>query len=421
MKFGIWYSESEIHTMKFETYLAFRYFKGTRKGARFLSFIKIMAITGVAIGSAGLLIALSIVHGFKSTINDKILGFAPHITITTYTDQPIYRADTLLTFSQRFEEVESSQIISEGQVMIQSKDGITGTILKGLSDPSIQNLGEYVISGSFDLSVQQSGLPGIVLGEQIVQLLEADLGSVITVYTIKGAPSIVNSPEIQQFELTGVYQTGIDIFDGLYAMCDFEYTTDLFALEGRWGHGLEIKISDSDELMDVYQRMDDLLPFPYLLEPINYKYGNIFEWVELQENMIPLVISVMIIVAAFNLIGAVLMMVLERTRDIGILKTIGGRSALIRRVFLLEGVMVATIGLIIGIAISLLFAYLQSTYHLIPLSEENYYMSYAPVEPHLFDFILTTVITLILCALASWIPARIAAKTDPLKVIAYGR
>ena len=129
----------------------------------------------------------------------------------------------------------------------------------------------------------------------------------------------------------------------------------------------------------------------------------------------------MIIVAAFNLIGAVLMMVLERTRDIGVLKTIGGRSSLIRRVFLIEGVMVATIGLVIGVAISLLFAYLQATYHIIPLSEENYYMSYAPVEPHLFDFLITTIVTLVLCALASWIPARIAAKTDPLKVIAYGR
>lgn len=137
--------------------------------------------------------------------------------------------------------------------------------------------------------------------------------------------------------------------------------------------------------------------------------------------MIPLVISVMIIVAAFNLIGAVLMMVLERTKDIGILKTIGGKSTLIRKVFLLEGVMVAGIGLLIGISITLIFAYLQLEYQIIPLSEENYYMSYAPVELRFFDFVITSVITITLCALASWLPARIAAKTDPLKVIAFGR
>ena len=110
--------------MNFETYLAVRYFKGTRKGARFLSFIKLMAIAGVAIGSAGLLIALSIVHGFKTTINEKILGFASHITVTTFTDQPIYRADTLETFLTGFEEIESLQIVTEGQVMIQTKKEI---------------------------------------------------------------------------------------------------------------------------------------------------------------------------------------------------------------------------------------------------------------------------------------------------------
>ena len=255
----------------------------------------------------------------------------------------------------------------------------------------------------------------------MVQLLQAELGSVITIYTINGAPSMVNSPEIQQFRLTGIYQTGIDLFDGLYAVCDREFTLQLFGLSEKEGHNIELKLKNTAEINAFDEVLDEALPFPYFQQNINNKYGNIFAWVELQENMIPLVISVMIIVAAFNLIGAVLMMVLERTRDIGILKTIGGKSGLIRRVFLLEGVMVAGIGLLFGIVISLLFAWLQLEYHIIPLSEENYYMSYAPVQPHLLDFIITSVVTITLCALASWLPARVAAKTDPLKVIAYGR
>jgi lipoprotein-releasing system permease protein len=129
----------------------------------------------------------------------------------------------------------------------------------------------------------------------------------------------------------------------------------------------------------------------------------------------------MVIVAAFNLIGTVLMMVLERIRDIGILKTIGARSSAIRQIFLLEGLFVAISGLIAGIGISLLFYWLQITYAIIPLSEENYYMSTAPVEPHLLDFVIVGAVTLILCALASWIPARVAAKTDPVRVLAFGK
>src|SRR5699024_12255910 len=115
------------------------------------------------------------------------------------------------------------------------------------------------------------------------------------------------------------------------------------------------------------------------------------------------------------------MMLLGRTVDIIILKTMGESDESMRRIFLLEGLFVAVMVLIIRIAVSLLFAWLQSTYHIIPLSEENYYMAYAPTEPHGLDFFIVTVVTLLLCTLSSYLPARIAARTNPLQVIAYGR
>tara|TARA_R110000868_G_scaffold37111_1_gene131275 strand:+ start:11201 stop:12346 length:1146 start_codon:yes stop_codon:yes gene_type:complete len=381
-----------------------------------------MSITGVAIGSAGLLIALSIVHGFKSTINDKVLGFAPHLLITTYSDAPLFRADTVMTLLDQFDEIESKQIINQGQVMIQTKDGVTGTELKGVdTNVEVSNLKSYMFDGEYNLGKAEDNYPGIVIGSKLAQTIQASVGSIITVYTITGSPSLANSPEIQQFVLTGIFRTGIDFFDGIYAVVDREYTNELFGLEENQGHGIEIKLKDSQQIIAFDETLDEVLPFPYYKQPIQERYGNIFAWVELQEQMIPLVISVMIIVAAFNLIGTILMMVLERTRDIGILKTIGSKSSTIRKIFLLEGLMVASIGLIIGIGLSLIFAWLQLEYHIIPLSEENYYMSYAPVEPHLLDFVITSIVTIVLCALASWLPARIAAKTDPLKVISYGR
>lgn len=408
--------------MKFESYLALRYFKGNRKGARFLSFIKSMAITGVAIGSAGLLIALSVVHGFKSTIHDKILGFAPHITITTYAGIPINRADTVFTHLDQFDEIESRQIVTSGQVMIQTRDAASGTVLKGIDgSQDFSGLATYVQEGEYDLSVDQDGFPGIVIGHKLATQIDAEIGSIITVYTTNGIPSLGNSPEIEQFQLTGIFQTGIDLFDAVYAVSDISHTLPLFGLTSPQAHAVEIKLKDADQIATFDQMIDGHFPFPYYEQPLEEIYGNIFAWVQMQENIIPLVISVMIIVAAFNLIGAILMMVLERTRDIGILKTMGSRSSIIRKVFLMEGLLVAGAGLFIGIIISLLFAWLQSEYHIIPLSEENYYMSYAPVEPHLFDFVVTTITTFVLCALASWLPARIAAKTDPLKVISYGR
>ena len=408
--------------MSFEWYLALRYFKGTRKGARFLSFIKVMSITGVAIGSAGLLIALSIVHGFKSTINEKVLGFAPHFTIVTYANPYIERADTLVSYLQSFPEVENVQPAIEGQVMIQTSEEVSGTILKGVSvDGGVSKLHEYVTDGTFDLRKQPNGMPGVVIGAKLARQLSAKVGDIITVFTVDGAPSLVNSPEIQQFQLTGIYQTGIDQFDNVYALVERFYVRKLFKLSENQAQGIELQIKDLKKIDEFEATLNEKINFPYFVESIFTKFANIFAWIELQENMIPLVISVMIIVAAFNLIGTVLMMILERTRDIGILKTIGSRASIVQRIFLLEGILVSIVGLIIGMGISLLFAFLQLKYQIIPLSEENYYMSYAPVEPHAIDFLIVTVVTVVLCGLASWVPARVAAKMDPLKVISYGR
>lgn len=408
--------------MKFEWYLALRYFKGSRKNSGFLSFIKYISIAGIAIGSAGLLIALSIVHGFKSTINDKILDFAPHISVVTYTGQPIQRADTLFAHLDRYPEIQNKQPIIQGQVMIQTRNQVTGTTLKGvdLEQPDF-GVGNYIAQGEFLLEEDSTGMPGIVIGQAMAEELQASIGSVLTIYTIDGVPSLINSPDIKQFRLTGIYETGIDLFDDVYVMADREQVRQLFGYSANQADAIEIRLEDDSAILSFRDKLDKSVTFPYFNEPIYAVFGNIFEWVELQENIIPLVISGMIIVAAFNLIGAILMMVLERTRDIGVLKTIGSKSKMIRRIFMYEGLIVAGVGLLIGIAISMIFWFLQANYQLISLSQENYYMSFVPVEPHLLDFLIVMAVTIFLSALASWFPARIAANTDPVKVISFGR
>lgn len=408
--------------MNFTWYIAGRYFKGGNRKSRFLSFIKIMAVAGVAIGSAGLLIALSIVHGFKSTINEKIVGFAPHVTVASYMSDPILRSDTLQTHINNIPGVSESQPVVIGQVMIQSVNDISGTLIKGVSEGGdVTQLRTYITTGEYDLSIQDSGLPGIILGSNLARTIGANIGSRVTVYALDGMPSPFNTPEIKQFTLTGIYQTGIARFDDNFALVNIESTRTLFDMGQLHATILEVNVTDPKQIRAVYADIRDNTGFPYITESIYQRYRNIFAWVDLQEETIPFVISVMVIVAAFNLIGTVLMMVLERVRDIGILKTIGAKSKTIRRVFLLEGLFVAGVGLLIGFAISILFYWLQVTYQIIPLSEQNYYMSYAPVEPHLTDFFIVGALTIFLCALASCLPARFAAKTDPVKVLTFGK
>lgn len=408
--------------MKFTWYIAGRYFRGTNRESRFLSFIKIMAITGVAVGAAGLLIALSIVHGFKSVINEKILGFAPHVTIHVFQGAPIQRADTLETYVLNLPGVQEVQSTIVGHIMIQGNADVSGSAIKGVPERGdVTQLREFISEGSYQLGMTDSGMPGIIIGRALARTIGAEVGDRITVYALDGLPSPLNTPEIRQFTLTGIYSTGMGRFDDNFALTDIQSVrrlTDLGTLEANF---MDIQAADINEIRSVYTAVRNGTQFPFVTENIYQNYRNIFAWVDLQEETIPFVIAVMIIVAAFNLIGTVLMMVLERTKDIGILKTIGAKSKSIRKIFLLEGLFVAISGLIIGIGISLLFYWLQINYQIIPLSEENYYMSTAPVEPHLLDFLIVSVVTIVLCTLASWLPARIAANTDPVKVLSFGK
>lgn len=381
-----------------------------------------MAITGVTVGSAGLLIALSITHGFKSKIHNKVLGFAPDITITKFTNEPIFRTDTLLTYLQQYPAIARAQPVVTGQAMIQSSDEVTGAFFKGVSKSGgVTQLQNYIIKGRFDLTADSTGLPGIVIGSDLANALQTHIGDVLTTYTVTGIPSPLSSPEIQQFRLTGIYETGIGRFDKGLAIVARKYAKQLFTMPGLYSSKIVIEVKDKSSVKAFEDKLASQLPVPYFSLNIYEKYQSIFTWIKLQEQTIPFIIGVMIIVAAFNLIGTILMMVLERTRDIGILKTMGAQSKKIRTIFLLEGIFVAVVGLTIGIGLSVLFAWLQSSFQLIPLSQENYFMKYVPVEPHGLDFAIVIGLTLLLSALASWLPARIASKTDPLKVIAYGR
>lgn len=409
--------------MNFEWFIAKRYFRSSRKDASFLSFIKFMAIAGVAIGSAGLLIALSVVQGFKHVIEEKILGFGTHFTIETYSDMPVYRADTLITWINTIPDIEQVQAVVYGQGMVQAGERVEGTFLKGVPDVDgdLSDIRTYITQGTYDLTVQTSGKYGIVMGERLARNLNAVVGQTIAVYTVQGTPSPSNLPEIKQFELTGVYQTGIDRFDDVFALIGIQHASDLFGLTPPAATMIDIRVNSIENIPSVNILLLERIDFPYYVQSIYQRYSNIFAWINLQAQTIPLVIGVLVIVAAFNLIGTILMMVLERVKDIGILKTIGTPDRKIRNIFLLEGLFVGVIGLGVGILLAASFNFIQAEYALIPLSEDNYYMATAPVYPRLRDFVLVSVITLSLCLTASWIPARFASRTNPLQVTNFGK
>lgn len=381
-----------------------------------------MAVLGVAIGSAGLLISLSVVHGFKSVIETKILGFGTHISVETFASMPIYRADTLVTWLQQVPDIESIQPVVYGQGMVQSGQQVEGSFVKGVpaEQGDLSDIRQYIVHGSYDLQADSAGIHGLIMGSRLARNLDARVNDPVFIYAIKGIPSASNLPQIQKFRLTGIYQTGIEQFDDVLVLIPLDQSRRLFGMQDPAASQIDIRVSSVSKIREVDRFLDEFIDFPYVNISLFTRYNNIFAWVNLQEQTIPLVIAVMIIVAAFNLIGTVLMMVLERVRDIGALKTLGCTDSQIRNIFIIEGMLVGAIGLIIGIIISLLFIYLQSAYGIIPLSEENYYMNTAPVDPYISDFVLVSIVTLFLCFIASWIPARVASRLNPIEVSKFG-
>jgi len=420
-------------------FIAKRYFNAKRQNGRFLSFIRIMAIGGIAIGAAGLLIALSVVHGFKSVINDKITGFGPEIVIKTYSDLPIFKTDTLLTFLLKSPEIETVQAAVQTQAMIQSGNRVEGVLLKGLeSTDNVTDLPNYIREGTYIdfLSNENSHrarkkiesgfsdhseVTPIIIGTRLRKELSTNLQKSVFIYSIKGVPSKSNLPDIKKAQIQGVYEIGIDKFDTGIAVAPIAWVRKLMNYSVDQSDQILIKTKKGTNLRAFNAWLNDQLLYPLHTESVLETYSPIFAWVNLQEQTIPVVIGVMIIVAAFNLIGTILMMILERTKDIGILKTMGANDSTIKLIFLLQGSLITLTGLIIGISISLLFYWLQSQFSIITLPQENYYMSTAPVEPHLIDFVLVTCVTFTLSWLASYIPSRVASRINPLKVIAFGK
>ena len=294
-----------------------------------------------------------------------------------------------------------------------------------LEDPSIAPyISSYRSNTKNTAQSSFSSINNLILGQDIAQSLGVSIGDRIIVYSVsdKSTQDTFGSPELKQFEISHIYNTGIEFFDSQYALADAEIVRKLLSIPFPQAQDLELRIQEPtlNSIGEFDRLLEQRINFPYFSETIENRYGNLFAWVELQENIIPLVIGVMILVAAFNLIGAILMMVLERTQDIGVLRTLGATQQQIQRIFLVEGLWVAILGLIIGMGISLAFIFVQSEFELIRLSEENYYMSVAPVSPHLLDFLVVPLVTIALCTLASWIPARIGARFDPLYAIKLG-
>lgn len=413
--------------------MAWRYLRGAESGREdggrgFLRFVVYVSIGGVAVGVAALLLALAIVRGFSSEIEKKIVGFGAHVQVESYLNAPLDGAGRLERALADLPHVQAvAPTVIDFALLRRSHTEIDGVALWGVRTPP-PYLEEQLTAGRFRFAPDSSGHPGAVLGKAMAQRLNLDVGDVVTVFSMPGdaEPSDaegegagVQSPRVKQFHVAGLYETSLSDFDDLYVFTRLDAARALAGFSPDEVTRLDLTLDRAQRADSVAALVQDRFDFPVGAVTIFQAFSGLFAWVNLQQSIIPLVLGVIIVVAAFNIIGALLMLTVEKTREMGVLSSLGASPKRIRRLFVGLGLLIGTVGTAIGASLALVLALLQQRYELIPLPAEAYYMTSAPVELHALDFVLVSVVAVLLCAAASYVPARVAARIDPVRAIRF--
>lgn len=405
--------------MKLPLYISRRYTR-SKKDSKFISLISTIAIIGISLGVAILIIALSILKGFEETLTNKLIAFDAHIQISSYKGiLPDYKLEMDNLKNLLTDNLEDINPFAAKLAIISSKAQKEGVTIKGIlpDNNSLQikdNLveGEYLLNGN--------DIPSIIIGRKLANKLLVSVGDAVTVFALPKdeAPSQDNYPNIQKFVVTGIFESGMAEYDDLNSYVTIEAAQRLFNL-GSNIMGYDIKLKDMAKADSLTEHLNSSLKYPYAARSIFQIHRNIFTWIELQKKPIPLVLALIILVAVFNVVATIFMIVIEKTNAVGIFKSLGASSTQIIGIFILQGIYLGLTGIVIGNIFAFVIMEAQLQLNLISLPSSVYFMSSVPILLEAETFFGVSLVTLILCALASLLPSYIASKIQPISALRF--
>jgi lipoprotein-releasing system permease protein len=402
--------------MTFEWFIAKRYMRAQRRNG-FLSFITNFAILGIALGTAALIITLAVLDGFEREIKTKVVEFTAHIEVQGFQNLTLpYDNSSIQRMMKKNSNIAVVSPYAAKEGMIRSKEGVDGIFLKGI-DPSFDGIAprQHLVKGMF-LSAQGKSHQ-VVIGKKLATRLNVDVGDKLVLFVLPKNGQ--TRPKAMQFELAGIYESGMAEFDDVYAYTTLSDAQNFFQF-GNDISGYDILVRDINEVDETAKQLQEQLGYPHYARTVFQLYHNLFSWVELQKKMSPILLGLIIIVATINIIGTLLMYVLEKTRAIGILKSLGARPGVIKKIFILQGLGISTIGIVLGNMVAYLFCMMQIQFKVITLPSEIYYMNSAPIMLRPEIFLIVTVIAYFLCLLTTILPARAAAALHPVDTLRFG-
>lgn len=398
----------------------------SRSHNRFVSFITLFAVIGLAIGTMALLITVSILNGFQKKIAQNVSNFTANVEIRGFENVPLPDYQAALRKIESHNNVKSVSPFVSHEAMIRvhrthrvnapSTDGI---LLKGIL-PKYDNsdLRNEIRFGKYDLSNSGNMAP-LLIGRKLARKLEVQVGDTVFIFGIEGLPSPLNPPKVLSFLVTGIYETGMSQYDDIYGYTNLKSASYLFGMPANSVSGFDVMVDNLDTVGETSHDLELALGYPYYPRTMYQMYRNLFAWIELQKKPIPIVIALIIIVAAINIVGTLLMIVIEKMNEVGVLKTLGATRRAITRIFLIQGAFIGAAGTLIGSGLAYIMLEIQKRYSLIHIPGDVYFMNTVPVSIHASDFLLIGGIAFVLSLLASYLPARTASGFDPLESVRY--
>jgi len=408
--------------LPFEVFLGLRYLRARGHRANLSLFVWI-GVGGVFLGVSALIVVLAVMTGFQDGIREKIIAANPHVLVLEPGGRGVADGPALARRVGPLPGVKSATPYVLQQALFTSRSGgATGGLLRGvdLDSPAVRaSLGSQVRVGKLDPLLRTEGEPAILLGRELARSLGAVPGDYVTVISPQGAMTAVGLvPKMRRFAVAGLVEVGMYEYDASLAYTSLRAAQEFAGLGDRVS-GIEVKLDDPFQARAMARQLATMLDAGYWVRDWMDMNRNLFAALQLEKLALFVIVTIIVLVAAFAIIGHLVLLVAEKRKEIGILKAMGASAPSIASIFLVAGMLIGVVGTVAGSAFGLLLIWVQDTYHIIRLAGDVYQISYLPMKLTGSDFALVVGATLIISFLATLSPARRAARLDPVDVLRY--
>jgi lipoprotein-releasing system permease protein len=406
--------------MKFESFIAKRYLVSKHK-INFITIISIISVVGITIGVAALIVVLSVFNGFGSLVTSYLMNFDPHLRVEMISTEA--NREHLEKVLKSTNEIRDFSPFVSGKVLVY-KSGLTNIVtLKGIDEKAdeIYGINESILFGKFDLTKERN-IPKVILGLQLADRLRSITGDTITIVSPAGVEKALvqfSMPNSRKFIVAGIYSSNNNDYDASYIFSSLKECQDLLGY-GKSIQGYEINLSDIDQSNSVKEKLSSELDSN--LYSVNTWYDfhkDLYSVMQIERWIAYIILSLIIAVATFNILGSLSMSVIEKKRDIGVLRSMGAKEKSIIKIFMFEGLLIGIVGTLAGIILGYFVCYLQLQFNIYPLDPTQYKIDSLPMELRISDFFYISGASMLLSFLASLYPAKKAVKVNIVESIKW--